>query len=87
MLGSNACARTHTHTYTNTNTHTHTHTHTHTQTHTHTHTGEHESRALQLELQKASKIRPLTHDVTKNIIGALGYAITRIVVTDLIQNT
>lgn len=49
--------------------------------------GEHESRALQMEIMKASRIRPLTHDVAKNIVGALGFAITRVVITDIVQNT
>lgn len=49
--------------------------------------GENETRALQMEIMKTTRIRPLTHDVAKNIIGALGFTITRIVITDIIQNT
>ena len=49
--------------------------------------GEHESRALQMEIMKASRIRPRTHDVAKNIVGALGHGITRVVITDIVQNT
>jgi len=51
------------------------------------HIGEQESRALQMEIMKSTRIRPLTHDVAKNIIGALGFTITRIVITDIVQNT
>ncbi|KAF5836482.1 bifunctional nuclease-domain-containing protein [Dunaliella salina] len=51
------------------------------------HIGEQESRALQMEILGSTRIRPLTHDVAKNIIGALGFKITRICITDIVHNT
>jgi bifunctional DNase/RNase len=51
------------------------------------HIGEAESNALLKEINKQKQLRPLTHDVAKNIVQALGYRVTKIRVTDIIANT
>jgi bifunctional DNase/RNase len=51
------------------------------------HAGEHESNALLKEINKQKQLRPLTHDVAKNMLQAIGYKVTKIRVTDIIANT
>jgi len=51
------------------------------------HIGEHESNALLKEINKQKQLRPLTHDVAKNMLQAIGYEVTKIRVTDIIANT
>ena len=51
------------------------------------HIGEHESNALLKEINKQKQLRPLTHDVAKNMLQAIGYKVTKIRVTDIIANT
>jgi bifunctional DNase/RNase len=49
--------------------------------------GPFEANAIALKLKKASPHRPLTHDLTQNVIQALNCQITRVVVNDLRENT
>ena len=49
--------------------------------------GPFEANAIALKLKKLSSPRPLTHDLLRNIIHALNYQISRVVVNDLRENT
>lgn len=49
--------------------------------------GEHESSALLKEISKGRVLRPLTHDLTKNILSTLGHRVTKIRITDIVSNT
>jgi hypothetical protein len=49
--------------------------------------GKPEADSIALALGKVITPRPLTHDLIKNILDALEVRITKIVVTDLIDNT
>ena len=49
--------------------------------------GPFEATAIALKLEKASIHRPLTHDLIRNVIQALNYRISRVVVNDLRENT
>eukprot|EP00877_Chromochloris_zofingiensis_P005969 jgi/Chrzof1/1625/Cz10g14300.t1 len=51
------------------------------------HIGETESNALLQEINKKKQLRPLTHDMMKNVMQAIGYKVTKILVTDVISNT
>lgn len=51
------------------------------------HIGENESSALLKEINKQRQMRPLTHDVIKNMLVAVGYKVTKIRITDIISNT
>ncbi|KAF8065518.1 hypothetical protein HT031_003119 [Scenedesmus sp. PABB004] len=51
------------------------------------HIGEHESNALLREINKQRQVRPLTHDLLKNLLSDLGYRVTKVRVTDIIANT
>ncbi|MCB2188004.1 MAG: bifunctional nuclease family protein [Deltaproteobacteria bacterium] len=46
-----------------------------------------EATAIASELEKVSFSRPMTHDLMKNLIGNLGYTISKIEVTELKDNT
>jgi bifunctional DNase/RNase len=49
--------------------------------------GPYEAEAINLELQNIETARPLTHDLLKNVIEALGGTIQHIVISDLHDNT
>ncbi|MEC4676847.1 MAG: bifunctional nuclease family protein [Nitrospirota bacterium] len=49
--------------------------------------GKPEADSIALALGKVATPRPLTHDLVKNIIDGLGVRITKIVVTEIIDNT
>lgn len=49
--------------------------------------GEHESSALLKEINKQRQLRPLTHDVAKNILNTIGYRVTKIRITEIVANT
>lgn len=51
------------------------------------HIGEHESSALLKEISKGRVVRPLTHDLTKSLLGCIGYRVTKIRITDIVSNT
>ena len=46
-----------------------------------------EANAIALELEKASTQRPMTHDLLRNITRGLGGRVTRVVVSDLREDT
>jgi bifunctional DNase/RNase len=46
-----------------------------------------EANAIALELEKIATPRPMTHDLIKNILESLDVQVTRVVVTDLRENT
>jgi len=46
-----------------------------------------EADAIAIELQNVSVARPLTHDLLRNVIAALGAKVTSIVVNDLANDT
>ena len=45
------------------------------------------SHALGCLCWQIKQARPLTHDLTNGIVKSLGYAITRVVISDLVSNT
>lgn len=49
--------------------------------------GENESSALLKEINKQKGIRPLTHDLTKNLLSAVGFHVTKIRITELVRHT
>lgn len=49
--------------------------------------GKPEADSIALTLGKVATPRPLTHDLVKNITDGLGVKVTRIAVTDIIDNT
>lgn len=51
------------------------------------HIGENESSALLKEINKQRGIRPLTHDLTKSLLQAVGCRVTKIRLTELISST
>jgi bifunctional DNase/RNase len=46
-----------------------------------------EANAIALELEKISTPRPMTHDLIKNILEAIDARVTKVVVSDLKENT
>jgi bifunctional DNase/RNase len=46
-----------------------------------------EANAIALEIEKISTPRPMTHDLLKNVIGELGGAIRKVVISELKENT
>jgi bifunctional DNase/RNase len=46
-----------------------------------------EANAIALELEKIATPRPMTHDLLKNVLESLDTQVTRVVVTDLRENT
>ena len=49
--------------------------------------GAYEANAIALEIEKIVSQRPMTHDLFKNFVLAAGYKITKIIITDLKDNT
>lgn len=49
--------------------------------------GAYEANAIALEIEKMVPQRPMTHDLLRNIIVETGYAVERVIVTDLRENT
>ena len=49
--------------------------------------GAFEANAIALEIEKIEPQRPMTHDLLRNIIMQCGLTATRVVVTDLLENT
>ena len=49
--------------------------------------GPYEANAIALEIEKTAPLRPMTHDLLRNLIIQLGATVDRVVVTDLIENT
>src|SRR6058998_2226943 len=46
-----------------------------------------EANAIALQIEKISTPRPMTHDLLKNLLGQLDARITKVVITDLKENT
>lgn len=46
-----------------------------------------EANAIALEIEKVSTQRPMTHDLLRNFVEELGASVTRVVITDLKDNT
>ncbi|PNW72526.1 hypothetical protein CHLRE_16g688302v5 [Chlamydomonas reinhardtii] len=51
------------------------------------HIGENESNALVKEINKQRQMRPLTHDVMKNILREIKFRVVKIRITDIVANT
>lgn len=49
--------------------------------------GAYEANAIALEIEKATAQRPVTHDLLKNFIVQTGLSLTKVIVTDLRNNT
>lgn len=49
--------------------------------------GQFEAQVIAMELQGVKHYRPLTHDLLKNIIEALGYLIDSVIITDIRDST
>ena len=49
--------------------------------------GIYEANAIISELEKIAPSRPMTHDLVKNIVQSMESSITRVVITDLVDNT
>ena len=49
--------------------------------------GPYEANAIALEIEKTAPLRPMTHDLLRNLIAQIGATVERVVVTDLIDNT
>ncbi len=49
--------------------------------------GNYEANAIALEIEKIAPQRPMTHDLIKNIISALGLEIKKVVINNLKENT
>ena len=46
-----------------------------------------EASSIAMELEKTPRVRPLTHDLMKNLIETLKFSVTRVEVTDLRNDT
>jgi bifunctional DNase/RNase len=46
-----------------------------------------EASSIAMELEKTPRVRPLTHDLVKNLLEALKFSVTRVEVTDLRNDT
>ena len=46
-----------------------------------------EANAIALEIEKATTVRPMTHDLLRNVIDGLNARVTRVVVGDLREDT
>ena len=46
-----------------------------------------EASSIAMELEKTPRIRPITHDLVKNLLEKLNYAVSKIEVTDLRDDT
>jgi bifunctional DNase/RNase len=49
--------------------------------------GAYEANAIALEIEKVAPQRPMTHDLLRNLIVEMGASVTRVVVTELKENT
>ena len=49
--------------------------------------GRYEANAIALEIEKSSTLRPMTHDLLKNLIRGLNAAVQKVVVTELKNDT
>ncbi len=49
--------------------------------------GAFEANAIALEIEKIVPQRPMTHDLIRNLITEMGFRVTRVVITDLRDNT
>jgi len=49
--------------------------------------GAFEANAIALEIEKVAPQRPMTHDLLRNIIIECGYLASKVVITDLLENT
>lgn len=49
--------------------------------------GPYEAKMISLSLEKIKPVRPLPHDLIKNILGSIGVIVTRIVICDIKENT
>ena len=49
--------------------------------------GAFEANAIAVEIEKLHAQRPMTHDLTKNILREFGATVRRVVITDLLDNT
>ena len=46
-----------------------------------------EASSIAMELEKTPRVRPITHDLIKNIFEQINFTLSKIEVTDLIDNT
>ncbi|GFR52022.1 hypothetical protein Agub_g14446 [Astrephomene gubernaculifera] len=51
------------------------------------HIGENESNALLKEINRQRQLRPLTHDLMKNLLREIKYRVIKIRITDIVSNT
>jgi bifunctional DNase/RNase len=49
--------------------------------------GAYEANAIALEIEKVTAQRPVTHDLLKNFIVEVGFSLSKIIITDLRNNT
>lgn len=49
--------------------------------------GAFEANAIALEIEKVAPQRPMTHDLLRNIIIECGFRASRVIITDLLENT
>ncbi|MEZ5346112.1 MAG: bifunctional nuclease family protein [Pyrinomonadaceae bacterium] len=49
--------------------------------------GAFEANAIALEIEKIVPQRPMTHDLLRNLIVEMGFSVTKIVITNLLNNT
>jgi bifunctional DNase/RNase len=49
--------------------------------------GQYEAKMISLALEKIKPVRPLAHDLVKNILDSLGVVVTRVVICDIKDNT
>lgn len=49
--------------------------------------GAFEANAIALEIEKVAPQRPMTHDLLRNIIIECGFHASRVIITDLLENT
>ncbi|MCG2821764.1 MAG: bifunctional nuclease family protein, partial [Candidatus Atribacteria bacterium] len=49
--------------------------------------GHYEAKMISLALEKVKPVRPLAHDLVKNILDSLGVVVTRVVICDIKDNT
>lgn len=49
--------------------------------------GAFEANAIALEIEKIVPQRPMTHDLIRNLINEIGLKVTRVIITDLRENT
>ncbi|MCB1023560.1 MAG: bifunctional nuclease family protein [Acidobacteria bacterium] len=49
--------------------------------------GAFEANAIALEIEKIVPQRPMTHDLLRNLIVEMGFSVTKVVITNLLNNT